>query len=68
MRQVVEQYQIGFVFNPDNPVEIAQAIQAFFDAPDRQEAYRKNVQQAKRELCWQNEGQKLTELYQNIFQ
>jgi glycosyltransferase involved in cell wall biosynthesis len=67
MRQIVEDYQVGFVFDPDDPQEMAKAIQAFLDNPTRQATTRQNVQRAKHTLCWEQEEQKLAALYQAIF-
>ncbi|WP_303673636.1 glycosyltransferase family 4 protein [Vampirovibrio chlorellavorus] len=66
LRNIVENYKIGFVFDPENPRQIAQKIRQFFDSPELKQAYLSNLQRAKQELCWETEEQKLLDLYAAI--
>lgn len=66
MKNVIESYQIGFVFDPENPTEMAEKIRRFFDSPEQQTEYRQNLQRAKQELNWENEEKRLVELYQAV--
>ncbi len=66
MKHLIESYRLGFVFDPENPKQMADSIRQFFDSPEQQAEYRRNVQKAKKELNWENEEIKLATLYSQI--
>jgi glycosyltransferase involved in cell wall biosynthesis len=66
LRNIVEKYNIGVLFDPDNPKQMAEEIQRYFDSPELQETYKANLKVAKEELCWETEEQKLIDLYASL--
>jgi glycosyltransferase involved in cell wall biosynthesis len=63
LRNIVEGYQIGVLFDPDNSRQMAEQIQRYFDSPELQQACAANLKTAKEALCWETEEQKLIDLY-----
>lgn len=66
MQSLVNSYQIGFTFDPENPQEIASCINTFFDDTEQKEWYRQNVLKAKEELHWEKEQRQLVDLYRAL--
>lgn len=66
MKQIVDDYQIGFTFDPENPAEMASRIQEFFDSPDQQQLYYQQLKTAKAALNWENEQNQLITLYTTL--
>lgn len=66
MKKVIEDYNVGFTFEPTNPEEMAQKLTEFFADPKIAEQYKRNVLKAKPELSWENEQDRLLELYQQL--
>jgi glycosyltransferase involved in cell wall biosynthesis len=62
MQKIVDTYQIGVTFNPEDPKDIAAKIQACLGSP----TYRENLRQAKAILNWENEAKALLTLYQTV--
>lgn len=63
MRQVVEHYQIGAVADTHQRKELAGAMKtALFDREKRQ-VWKENLQEAAKELCWENEREILDAIY-----
>jgi glycosyltransferase involved in cell wall biosynthesis len=63
--QLVRAYQIGVLCHPEDPQDIARAIQEVL-LPDRYGTFKENLKQAQRELSWEKESQKLVDLYQRL--
>lgn len=66
MRQVVEKYDVGFTFDPENPGEIADKVQNYFASRELQERYARNILGAKASLNWENEEKQLIALYHHL--
>ncbi|MCE3235551.1 MAG: glycosyl transferase, group 1 [Vampirovibrio sp.] len=66
LKHIIENYNIGLVFDPENPVQIAEKIRQFYNSPELQQMYIKNLDRAKKELCWDIEQQRLLDLYTAI--
>jgi glycosyltransferase involved in cell wall biosynthesis len=66
LRNVVNGYNIGVLFDPDDPRQIAEQIRRYFDSPELQQTFLANLKRAKEELCWEREGQKLLDLYASL--
>lgn len=66
-RRVVEKEQCGICVDPENPKEIAQAIQWLLDNPDKAEAMGKRGREATlKKYNWDNEAVKMLDFYEAI--
>lgn len=65
--QVVNKYDIGLLVNPENIEEIVEAIKKMRTDKKMYYRFKKNLVQAKEELCWENERKILKEAYEKIF-
>ena len=63
IEKVITRYNIGLFIPDHNPESIAQTIREALDNPDRQAVWRRGLVHAAEELCWENEEQKLLEIY-----
>lgn len=59
MEQIVNQYKIGKVIDPENPEEIETALNNLLNNPDLLVEYRNNCKLAAEELNWENEYKKV---------
>lgn len=66
MKHIVDQYGIGRFINNHDPVHLAQCIDAMLGDPSSLKQYRKNLEQAAADLCWEHEVHVLKKLLQNI--
>lgn len=60
---IVEGYHIGICVNPDKPDAYANGLLQIFGNIDY---YNEKVKEAKHELCWEKESEKLLELYDGL--
>jgi glycosyltransferase involved in cell wall biosynthesis len=67
MSAVVDEYQLGFTFDPEDTDALAKQLDNFFKLPERAEFYRAQARRAKTILSWENEQKKLLALYQKMF-
>ena len=63
LKRIIEGYNIGRTFNPEDPKDIARAIEEVLNDPKQYEEMQKNVRRAAEIFNWENESQKLLELY-----
>lgn len=66
MEKIINTYGVGFSFNPEDPQEIAAGIRKFFDSPELRSQYLHNIRQTKEDLHWENEQNRLVELYERL--
>lgn len=66
LRQIVLEYGIGLLVDPEKPENIAAAIRRMRDDREFYTVCKKNLNRAKRELCWENEKSALKEAYWRI--
>ena len=66
LRKVVLGHEIGAVFNPSDPVSIAQAITYIIEDEERYQAIKRNIKQAKKRFNWDVEGRKFLEIYASV--
>ena len=66
MKNIVENYSVGEVFNVDEPSSIIEVINNYFDNPDQIIKYEQNCLQASKELNWDNEEKQLFNLYKKL--
>lgn len=63
MRRIVDRYQIGTIAETHQRKELAELMKtALFDQTKRQ-VWKRNLQVAARELCWENEEETLRQIY-----
>lgn len=68
MGRIVDEYQIGLKVDPEKPEEIAEAIKKIKNDRELYLKYKEKLVQAKEDLCWEKEKQKLAEAYQPLFE
>lgn len=65
--KIVQEYNIGILTNPDNPIEIANAIDQIFSERNL-DRFNSNIIKAKELLTWKNEKKKLKEITDRAYQ
>ncbi len=63
VKKIVEQYQIGICLENLDSKATARAIEQFINNTDQYNTFKKNTLLAAKELCWQNEKNKLIDIY-----
>ena len=63
IKGVVEQYKIGFILKSHDPKEIALSVENMIKDVSQYEIWKENLNIAAKELCWENEEKKLTQIY-----
>jgi glycosyltransferase involved in cell wall biosynthesis len=63
MRKIVEEYNVGVVTDSHEPVTLARIIEQMIDDEEKRITWKKNLQIAADELCWENEKGKIIEIY-----
>ena len=67
MGQIVREYDVGqVVADPTSPQEVAAAVRAVLDNPERYRQTHSNALRAAQELNWEQESLKLIEMYRLI--
>jgi glycosyltransferase involved in cell wall biosynthesis len=66
MAAIVEEYQLGFTFDPEDTQGLAQKLDDFFADPKIAKFHRTQARQAKKVLNWEVEQKKLLQLYQEV--
>lgn len=66
MSKVVNDYNIGFTFDPADVADIAAAISKMISDKASQSVFRKNTAKAAVRFQWKNEEQKLLDIYTKI--
>ncbi|MBI9053615.1 MAG: glycosyltransferase [Bacteroidales bacterium] len=66
MQKIVNQYEIGTVYNHKNPKELAKKIDEIFELKNRYQKWKDNTKIAAKDLCWENEEKILIKLYSKI--
>ena len=63
---IVDQYEIGLKVDPTSPEKIAAAIDLLRHDKSLYSTFKKNLEQAKEELCWEKERLVLQDAYRRI--
>jgi len=66
LRKIVLGHQLGAVFNPEDPKDIARAIKYILSDPERYQRMKENARKAARIYNWENESKKLLALYAEL--
>jgi len=64
VKTIIEQYQCGICFKSQDTKEMASEIIALMECPECYQRIRENAILASKELCWENEKNKLISIYQ----
>ena len=62
---LVNKHGIGMVCNEVTPEEIARCMRIILDDTQKYNIFKNNLEKAATEVCWENEEQKLIEIYTN---
>jgi len=65
-KRIVEQYDLGVVFDPENPRDIADKLNNLFTNEKLYQKYKENIRKAQKELCWEKEENKVISLYRSL--
>lgn len=63
MKDYVTRYGVGITVDAEDPEEIAKGISQMLANPQQLRKWKENCAKAAKELCWQEESRKLTQLY-----
>jgi glycosyltransferase involved in cell wall biosynthesis len=63
MRSVVQEYGVGEVLESREPGALAKQVQRMMSDHEQRMRWRKSLRQAASELCWENEAEKLKDVY-----
>jgi glycosyltransferase involved in cell wall biosynthesis len=66
VRRIVDAYQVGLCFDPDDPRDIADCMNRLVTDPGFLGRCRANLKKAQQELCGEKEWGKLVELYRTL--
>ncbi|MEG0930445.1 glycosyltransferase [Algoriella sp.] len=64
IKKTIEEYKVGKVIDNHNPKHIAEKLQEILN--EGKKAYKTNLQEAAKELCWENEENKLKTIFEQI--
>ena len=67
IEKIICQYRVGEVCRHDDVADIYRAVKEIKDNKEKQEQYRKNAEEASKELCWEKESRRLMEAYKRIW-
>ncbi len=63
VKKIIEQYQCGICLLSQNPKDMAGQIEALMNDYQQYQLFKRNTILAAKELCWENEEQKLIAIY-----
>jgi len=66
MQKIVNNYDIGTVYDHKNPQALAKKITEVFELKNRYQKWKDNTSKAAKDLCWENEEKILIELYSKL--
>ena len=66
LKKIIEEHKLGMTFNPDDPKDIANAINYVLSDRDRYNEMKKNTLKANRIFNWEEESKKLLEIYKRL--
>jgi glycosyltransferase involved in cell wall biosynthesis len=65
-RKMLSKYNLGVVFDPEEPYDIAQKINSLVNDKEKYFQLKNNCKNAQQFLCWENEEQKLKDIYSEL--
>lgn len=65
VEKIIRNYNIGELIDSHEPKHIAEKLNFMLDSEDKRREWKKNLEKAAEELCWENEEGKLIEILEN---
>jgi len=65
VEKIIRNYEIGELIDSHEPKHIAEKLNFMLDSEDKRREWKRNLEQAAEELCWENEEGKLIEIFEN---
>jgi Glycosyl transferases group 1. len=65
IEKIIRQYDLGVFIENHEPATIATTIREALSDEARKAQWKQNLQVAAQDLCWENEEQKLLEIYKH---
>lgn len=65
VEKIIRNYKIGELIDSHEPKHIAEKLNFMLDSEDKRREWKKNLERAAEELCWENEEGKLIEIFGN---
>ena len=66
VEKIIRNYEIGELIDSHEPKHIAEKLNFMLDSEDKRREWKKNLEQAAEELCWENEEKKLIEILESV--
>lgn len=66
LKRIIEGYNLGATFDPEDPQDIARAINEVLGDPAKYEEMRQNALKAAKIFNWENESKKLLAIYKSL--
>lgn len=66
LRRVVVEHDVGELFDPERPQDIARALRTLLEDPARLAKARRNARRAALRLNWEHESEKLLQVYHRL--
>jgi len=66
MAKIVKKYEVGEVFNPEEPQDISRAINSLLNNSDKYKRYKENTKKVIQVYNWENEEKKLLRIYKEV--
>jgi hypothetical protein len=66
IRKVLEEYGVGRIVSSHDPVQLSKTANEMLDDAAQYEIWKEKLNFASSELCWENEEQKLTQIYAHL--
>lgn len=67
IERIIQQYEIGETCRGDDIRDIYRAVRNIKEDKKKKEQYRKNGEEASKELCWEKESRHLADAYKKIW-
>lgn len=65
VEKIIRNYEIGELIDSHEPKHIAEKLNFMLDSENKRREWKKNLEKAAEELCWENEERKLIEIFKN---
>ena len=66
LEKIVDAYQVGDFIENHDPAHIARKIEAISNDPARLESWKNNTQRVRQDLCWENEGRIVVNIFEQV--
>lgn len=66
LKRVIDKYNVGYTFDPENPKSIAAAINKVIDDKDLNQKLKENTILAAKDFTWEKEEKKLISIYEKL--